>query len=124
MKYRTTKKDVSNGYYYKIVVGYGGLQNLLNLFSPVAYTCGQYGWNADIYYLSDLTGYNAAIITGYRPFGNIRGGYEMNKEYDQKAEKIRYDYKRDFDERKEEVRALLKEYALKLIEQEKAKKPA
>ena len=124
MKFRTTKRDINNGYYYKIMVVYCDLQNLLNWFNPVAYTCGQYGWNADIYDLSDLTGYNAAIITGYRPFGNIRGGYEMNREYDGKAEKIRYDYKRDFDERKEEVRALLKEYALKLIEQEKAKNPA
>ena len=119
MKFRTTKKDINNGYYYKIIVGYCDLQNLLNWTSPVAYTCGQYGWNADIYDISDLTGYNAAIITGYRPFGNIRGGYEMNREYDQKAEKIRYEYNRDYDKRKEEVRALLKEYALKLIEQYK-----
>lgn len=105
MKYRTTKKDVSNGYYYKICVGYCDLQNLLTWKEPVAYTCGTYGWNADIYQVES----NVCIVTGYRPFGNIKANYERNKEYERKAEVIVHDYKRPYEERKAELDKLLKE---------------
>jgi hypothetical protein len=83
MKYQTTKKDVLNGTNNIIVVDYCSLQNLLTTKDANAYTCGVYGWNADIYNL----GYNT-ICTGYRPFGNIRPSYDLVKKYDKKAETI------------------------------------
>jgi len=105
MKYRTTRKAVTEGYYYRIEVGYCDLQHLLNYRNPEAYTCGVYGWNADIYRVGD----NACIVTGYRPFGNIKSEYERNMEYERKAEVIVHDYKRPYEERKAELDQLLKE---------------
>ena len=106
MKYRTTKKEVTYGYYYKLSVGYCDLQHLLQWTEPEAYTCGTYGWNADIYGV----GCNFCIVTGYRPFGNIKSNYERNRAYDKKAEQIVHDYKRPYEERKAELDELLKEF--------------
>lgn len=105
MKYRTTKKEVNNGYINKICVGYCALQNLLNCVSPVAYTVRREGWAADIYEFG-----NTAIITGYTPFGNIRPAYEVVKKYDEKAEKIRYNTKFDWNEQTKQLEKLLKEF--------------
>ena len=117
MKFKTTKAAINNGYYYKICIGYCDLQYLLNYENPVAYTCGIYGWNADIYDLSDITGYNACIVTGYRPWGNIRADYSRNRAAEEKAEKIVHDYKRDIDERKAELKNILRELALTYIDE-------
>lgn len=84
MKFKTTQKAVKEGYRNIIKVGYCDLQYLLYYKNPVAYTCGVYGWNADIYEI----GRGSAICTGYKPFGDIRPDYELVREYDEKAEKI------------------------------------
>ena len=84
MKFKTTQKAVKEGYRNIIKVGYCDLQYLLYYKNPVAYTCGVYGWNADIYEI----GRGSAICTGYRTFGDIRPDYELVREYDKKAEKI------------------------------------
>lgn len=63
MKFRTTEKAMKEGCYCQSVP-YCDLQNLLSVTDPIAYTCGIYGWNANIY-----TNGNLAIVTGYRPFG-------------------------------------------------------
>lgn len=105
MKYRTTKKDINANYYYRICVGYCDLQYLLNHREPESYTCGTYGWNADIY----RVGPNAVIVTGYRPFGNIKANYDRNRKYELRAEKIVHDYKRPYEERKAELDELLNE---------------
>lgn len=117
MKFKTTKTAINTGYYYKICIGYCDLQYLLNYENPVAYTCGVYGWNANIYDISDITGYNACIITGYRPFGNIHADYTRNKVAEEKAEKIVHDYKRDIDERKAELKNILRELVLTYIDE-------
>ena len=117
MKFKTTKTAINSGYYYKICIGYCDLQYLLNYENPVAYTCGVYGWNADIYDLNDITGYNACIVTGYRPWGNIRADYIRNKAAEEKAEKIVHDYKRDIDERKAELKNILRELVLTYIDE-------
>jgi len=105
LKFRTTRKAITAGYYYTIECGYADLQHLLNYRNPVAYTCGTDGWNADIYEV----GSNACIVTGYRPFGRIKANYERNREYDRKAEAIVHDYKRPYEERKAELDRLLNE---------------
>ena len=103
MKYRTTKKEVNNGYTYKICIGYCNLQYLLSYESPVAYTSTRYGWGADIY---EING-NTAIITGYSSFGNIHPRYDIQKEYDVTAEKIKNDYSLSYDERQKRITELL-----------------
>jgi hypothetical protein len=110
MKFRTSKKDITNkysGYYYQVCIGYCDMQYLLNYENPIAYTCGTYGWNADIYDVSDIVGYNVCIVTGYRPFGNIRLDYDKKHEYEKRAEQIVHDYKRDFEERKKELQTMI-----------------
>lgn len=44
MKYRTTIKEIKDNYSAVQHVPYGDLQHLLTYDSPVAYTCGVYGW--------------------------------------------------------------------------------
>ena len=102
MKYRTTKREVNNGYTYKICIGYCNLQYLLTYESPVAYTARREGWGADIYEINE----NTAIITGYAPFGNIRPKYDIQKEYDT-AEKILHDYSLTYEEKKIRITELL-----------------
>lgn len=61
MKFKTTRKAVVNGSSNIVSVGYCDLQTLLRYHSPIAYTCGVYGWNFDVYEIHGLT-----ICTGYR----------------------------------------------------------
>ena len=103
MKYKTTKKAVMNGYSKIICCGYCSLQNLLWHKSPEAYTCGVYGWNADIYEVNGV-----AICTGYRPFGNIRPDYEMVQKYEKQAEDARHYM--SYEEAREKLDLLLVEF--------------
>lgn len=79
-EYKATKRSVMDNYNKVIEVGYCGLQNLLRRESRSAYTTGTYGWNADVYDFGDV-----AIVTGYRPFGNVRPDYEVCNKYDTEA---------------------------------------
>ena len=36
--------------------------------APAYYTCGIYGWNADVFILDIDT----VVVAGYRPFGNVK----------------------------------------------------
>ena len=112
MKFKTTKEAVKEGYRNIVEIGYCGLQHLLYYKNPVAYTCGVYGWNADIYEI----GRGSAICTGYRPFGDIRVDYELVKEYDNKArDLIALSKEFDFAELKEMLDKLLNEFIEKVL---------
>ena len=100
MKYRTTKSDVMNGYGYVFRTGYCNLQNLLAYESPVAYTCGVYGWNADIFQFDGF-----AIVTGYRPFGSDIPR-EVRNRYERKAESIRNRKRWGYDAKRNALRRL------------------
>lgn len=78
MKFRTTAKELKNGYCNIISVGYCELQSLLCYEYPVAYNRGTYGWNFDVY---DVDG--VAICTGYRPISskNANVDYETVRKY-------------------------------------------
>lgn len=84
MKFKTTRKAVMDGYCKVIQVGYCDAPYLLSPISPNAYTCGVYGWNADIYELSDAV----AVCTGYRPFGNVKPDYDTVHAFEQRAREI------------------------------------
>ena len=83
MKFKTTKKEINSNFKNVICVGYCDAQYLLQGKNPIAYNAGYYGWNADVY---DVNG--VAIVTGYRPWGNIRPDYETIKKYEDEARKI------------------------------------
>lgn len=85
MKTQTTKKYINALYKNKIEIPYADLQTVLEFIRPDYYTCGVYGWNSDIYiYDSDTV-----IITGYRPFGNIKPKHDLIRKYEETAQKLR-----------------------------------
>ena len=103
MKFKTTKKEI-NACYYAVSIGYCDLQDLLSHENAAAYTCGVYGWNADIYTFG-----NVAIVTGYRPFG-IHIDYDIVNKYNKKARAIREDYTKDYETQKAELYSLIIEF--------------
>lgn len=106
MKFKTTQKAIKANYNTIICVPYCGLQNLLNYESPVAYTVRREGWAADIY---DMGG-GVAIVTGYAPFGNIRPTYEQMKAVEEQAEKIRCDYSLSYEQQRERLKSLARDF--------------
>ena len=103
MKYKTTRKAVVNGSTNIIRAGYCELQTLLNNHEPVAYTCGVYGWNFDVFEVYDVT-----ICTGYRGMPG-RSAYGAII-YEEQAQKVAKDYSKTWEERREEVEELLKRF--------------
>lgn len=109
MKVQTTKKAVKNNYRKIVCVGYCDLQTLLTLEEPFAYTAGVYGWNANIY---DLNG--IALVTGYRPFGDISPSWELIEKYEQKAKQV-IDSIYNYEERKEALKALIQGFLEEVV---------
>lgn len=110
MKFKTTRKAVKENSRIILKVGYCDLQSLLYFREAEAYTCGVYGWNADIYMFGNVT-----VVTGYRPFGNY-SNYDLVHEYEEKARKITKDYQVDWETRSEAVNKLLDEFVNKAYE--------
>ena len=105
MKFKTTKKQVTNFYSKIIKLSYCSAQFLLHYQEPNAYTAGNNGWTADIYFID-----NIAICTGYRPFGNIQANYSIVNDYEKQAEKIVLDYNLEFEEKSKKTNDLLKKF--------------
>ena len=105
MKYKTTRKAIVAGTPANNLVcaGYCDLSNLLWGHEPIAYTCGVYGWNFDVYEV-----YGKTICTGYRGMPGRRAN--NIGEYENRAEAIRNDWDKPYEKRMEEVEALLKEF--------------
>ena len=105
MKYKTTAKAIREGACNPRSVGYCDLQYLLNNHNPIAYTCGVYGWNFDVYEV-----YGVTICTGYR--GMIGPSCEGIVEYEKKAEEILSWENKEmtYDEKREAVENLLHEF--------------
>ena len=106
-KLKTTRKPVidATASNYLKCCGYCDLNTLLRNHSPIAYTCGTYGWNFDVYDVYGLT-----ICMGYR--GMPGKDLEQVAEYEKKANSIMADYKRPYEERTGEIESLLKEFCL------------
>ena len=105
MKYRTTIKAIREGSCNPRSAGYCDLQNLLINHSPIAYTCGVYGWNFDVYEV-----YGVTICTGYR--GMIGPRCEGIREYEEKAANILSweNNEMTYDEKREAVENLLHDF--------------
>ena len=106
---RLKPKQIKESYKNIIKCGYCELQNLLKGIDKKGYTCGVYGWDADIYQINIDT----VIVTGYRTFGNIEADHELSKEYDTKAEEI-FKKTKTYSKASEKVNELLNEY-IKII---------
>ena len=105
MKYKTTAKAIRAGACNPRTAGYCDLQYLLTNHSPIAYTCGVYGWNFDVYEV-----YGVTICTGYR--GMVGPRCEGIAEYEKKAEEILSWENKEmtYDEKREAVENLLHEF--------------
>jgi len=105
MKFRTTAKAIRNGSTNAVSIGYCDAQNLLVNHEPIAYTCGIYGWNFDVYEVYGLT-----ICTGYR--GMVGRNAKNVREYERKASAIlSWENREDsYEVKHEKVEALLKEF--------------
>lgn len=105
MKYKTTTKALRAGSCNLRCAGYCDLSYLLREHEPIAYTCGVYGWNFDVYEVYGLT-----ICTGYRgmPGKRLEGIAEAEAE----ARKIwSWENKEmTFEEKQEAVETLLHEF--------------
>ena len=105
MKYKTTRKAIVAGTPANNLVcaGYCDLSNLLWGHEPIAYTCGVYGWNFDVYNV-----YGKTICTGYR---NMPGRKANNEAaYEEKARVISDNYDLSWEERRDRIESLLKEF--------------
>ena len=107
MKFKTTAKEV-RAYNEAIRFSYCAIQHLMAGREPNAYTCGVYGWNADVYIFGSF-----ALVTGYRPFGrDPRLSYEEIRGFDKRAEALLHDRARSYEERMDAVEKLRNEFLL------------
>ena len=84
MKTKVTAKAIKENCKTVIPVGYCEMYNLLRSKTPAYYTAGVYGWNSDIYVITN----SLVISTGYRPVGTIKltlEQYQLIKDYEAKA---------------------------------------
>ena len=84
MKQKITRKELRTKYETIISVGYCNLQTLLSDTSPDYYITRIEGWAADVYEVSS----NAAIVTGYAPFGNVSPSYDLQRKYEAMARRV------------------------------------
>ena len=105
MKYETTIKAIREGSANPRAAGYCDLQCLLVNHEPVAYTCGAYGWNFDVYEVYGLT-----ICTGYRRMVGPRLAHIG--EYEKRASKLLSweNNNMSYEEKREAVENLLHEF--------------
>ena len=89
-KTNVTQKFVRGSFTNIICVPYFGLQDLLRYESPLWFTSGIYGWNADVYMID----FDTSIVTGYRPFGNIYPTYSLINAFNRTARKANTPEKR------------------------------
>lgn len=91
MKIRTTQKEIKKSYSNILAIGYAEYYHLLDKYKATFYTCGVYGWNADVFidYTTDT-----AIATGYRPFGKWLNDKQLAifEKYNNKAKKLKERY--------------------------------
>lgn len=110
MKEQITRKEVNRRFRKVYSAGYCELQFLFKYEDPIYYTCGGYGWDADIYTFGDI-----AIVTGYRPFG-VPLEWAMVQEYEGSARAIYSDYCISYSEKERRIKALLKRFIDEITE--------
>lgn len=105
MKVKVSQSQVKKYYPNILSIGYCGAESLLYGKEPNYYTCGEYGWNADIYEIDKTT----VIVTGYRPFGKSVD-FELLEDYERKADHIYCDKGMDYMQKLKKIDRLLKRW--------------
>ncbi len=107
MKFKTTAKAIRANGGRILSVGYCDMQNLLRYQNPIAYTCGVYGWNFDVYEIGIYT-----ICTGYRGMPGKSVDYNLLKYFEKKAETIacNWSYPGGYDAKEKAINDLLKAF--------------
>ena len=110
IKLKATKKEMREGYYYILSVGYCSMQSLLNEQRPFAYSARAEVWACDYYEIDGVL-----ISTGYAPLStkNMKCDYSLIREYENKALEID-SLGLYLDERKDKKTALVKELLNKM----------
>ena len=103
-KYKVTRKEIKERFSTILKIGYCNAQHLLSCENEFAYSTRAEGWACDYYNIDGII-----ISTGYAPIGK-ETNYNLLREYEQKAEKIRYNYDLKWEDRKEQINELLSEY--------------
>lgn len=88
MKTKTTQKQIKENFSNILAIGHVEYYHLLDKYKASYYTCGVYGWNADI--IIDYTT-DTAIVTGYRTFGDRLNDKQLAifEKYNDKARKLK-----------------------------------
>ena len=117
---KVTKKRISAEFDYRIEVGYGNLQRLLNAADIYGHTERAEGWGADVYRIN----WDTCIVTGYAPFGNVSAPYELCQKYERMASKVWSDYHKNFNygETKDKLYLLAEMFCKEAIELKGGKK--
>ena len=105
MKFKTTAKAIRNSGEKTIAISYCGAQYLLRYREPIAYTCGVYGWNFDVYRV-----YGVTICTGYRGMPGIDPDYITLRNYENEAARIAHDNGLSREEKERKTEELLKSF--------------
>ena len=114
MKFKTTRKQINQNYNSVLSIGYCDAQYSLQGKNPIAYNEGSYGWNADVY---DING--VAIVTGYKPWGNIHPDYNTIKKYEDEARKICFNSWRNYQNMLDQTDLLLNQFIDEVTNNEK-----
>lgn len=111
MKFKTTRKAIVDGTPANNLFrcGYCDMVHLLNNYDPIAYTCGIYGWNFDVYSVHGIT-----ITTGYRNMCGKQIPFDLLHLYEHKARKAMENYSIPYQQRSEQVEQLLISFIKKL----------
>lgn len=88
MKIKTTQKAIKENCKNVFAVGYCEYYELLDKYKAKYYTCGVYGWNANIFIECET---DTAIVTGYRTFGKRLNEKQLAifEKYNEKARKLK-----------------------------------
>ncbi len=102
---KVTNSEVKKSGGFVVCAGYCDLQNLFNYEYPIAYTCGQYGWNYDVYCPGN---YGLLIASGYRgmPGKRARGV----KAYDEAASFVLHSGLYQYNDKRETLHFLVNEF--------------
>ena len=104
MKFKTTKKAMRENYNTILKIGYCNIQNLLQYEEAIAYSTRAEGWACDYYEVG-----NVIISTGYAPIGESVP-YDLQREYNDLAEEIRYSNNVKWEDKKELLYDLLVQF--------------
>ena len=118
MKTKITRKELNQNCKC-FSVSYCGAESLLSAENPLYYHAGVYGWNFDAYILYN-DGLSYCINTGYRSMINNfdnNNCHALYREYDKKAEAVKFNHDIGYKEQDRLITALLHEYLTKVIDE-------